>query len=139
MKREFSAGGIVFKGNQVLLICNAALRDPSKSYWGFPKGHLDQGEKSPEAALREVEEETGIEAQLLDKIGDSKYVFTFEGEKIFKVVTMFLMEYRSGELKKQAEEVLEVRWVDPQEALKLLSFSKDREFLKKALEVKNGQ
>lgn len=139
MKREFSAGGIVFKDDQVLLVNNAAMRDPNKSYWGFPKGHLDGGEKSIEAALREVKEETGIEAEVVKKIGDSKYVFTFEGEKIFKVVSMFLMEYKRGELKKQDEEILEVGWIDPEEALKRLSFFKDKQFLKQALEMIHGQ
>ena len=139
MKREFSAGGIVFKDNQVLLISNAAMRDPKKAYWGFPKGHIEQGEKGIEAAVREVKEETGIEAVVLEKLGESKYVFTKNDEKIFKIVPYFLMEYVSGELKKQDLEILEVMWVDPEEALKRLSFSQDKAFLKKALEIKNGK
>ena len=134
MKREFSAGGIVFdKTGQVLLIRVPSI-DKTKMYWEFPKGHIDEGESSQAAALREIEEETGIKAKIVDKIGDSKYVFPFKDEKIFKVVIFFLMEYVSGEPKPMEGEIEEVRWVLPAEALKLLSFPADKKLLDKALE-----
>lgn len=133
MKREFSAGGIVFKNGKVLLIKNAAMRDKNKAYWGFPKGHINSGEKSEEAAVREIEEETGIETEIIKKLGDSRYIFTKEGEKVFKVVVYFLLEYVSGDLKPQDLEVLEVKWVDPEEAMEILSFKKDKEKLEEAL------
>ncbi len=140
MKREFSAGGIIFnQTGRELLINNEALKDPSKSYWGFPKGHIDQNESSKEAAIREVEEETGLKVEVVDKVGDNKYVFVFEGEKIFKVVTMFLMRLVGGELKIQTEELLDAKWFEPEEALQKLSFSADKTHLKKALELKNGR
>jgi 8-oxo-dGTP diphosphatase len=154
VKREFSAGGIIFRTvrsegsgdsqvlnnlGQVLLINNEALKDPTKSYWGFPKGHLNSGEKSQDAAVREVKEETGLEVEIVEKIGDHKYVFTFQGEKIFKVVTMFLMKLTGGELKIQTDELLDAQWFEVEEALKKLSFSQDKAMLKKALELKNGQ
>jgi 8-oxo-dGTP pyrophosphatase MutT (NUDIX family) len=141
MKREFSAGGIIFnKQGQVLLIRNMAMRDPKKSYWGFPKGHIQEGESSQEAAVREVKEETGVEVSVIKKIGDSRYVFTLPatGEKIFKVVVMFAMNYEAGEVKFQEEELLDAKWFTPEDAMVLLSFSKDKEMFKKALEIKNG-
>ncbi len=130
MKREFSAGGIVINDGKVLMIKNAALRDPNKAYWGFPKGHIDAGEKSEEAAVREIKEETGIEVEIVKKLGDSRYVFTKNGEKIFKVVVYFLFKYLSGDIKPQELEVLDVKWAEPEEALKLLSFQKDKDFLR---------
>lgn len=133
MTREFSAGGIVLNDGKVLLIKNAAMRDKNKAYWGFPKGHIQEGEKSEETALREVEEETGLKVKIIKKLGDSRYIFTKEREKIFKVVVYFLLRYISGELKPQNLEVLEVKWVDIDDALGLLAFKKDQEFLKKAL------
>ncbi len=135
MKREFSAGGIIINNGQVLIIKNAAMRDKNKAYWGFPKGHINPGEKSEEAAIREIKEETGVEVEIVKKLGESRYVFTKDGEKIFKLVVYFVMNYKSGELKPQQDEVLEVKWVELEEALKILSFKKDKEMLQKALGV----
>ena len=135
MKREYSAGGIVLNNGKVLMIRNAALRDSSRAYWGFPKGHINPGEKSEEAAIREIKEETGIEASIVRKLGDSRYVFMKNGEKIFKVVVFFLLEYVSGEIVPQDLEVLEVKWVEKEEALGRLSFKKDKEFLQQILEA----
>ena len=121
------------------MIKNAALRDPKKAYWGFPKGHIDPGENSRDAALREIKEETKIEAEIVGKLGDSQYVFTRSGEKIFKLVVYYLLRYLSGEIKPQELEVLEVKWFDPEEAMERLSFKKDKEFLVKALKEAEGR
>lgn len=130
MKREFSAGGIVFKEGKVLL-----TKHSLNHHWSFPKGWIDKGETSKQAALREVREEGGVEAEIIEKVGDSKYVYTLNGEKIFKLVTYFLMEYKSGDVKDHDLEVEEAGWYEPENALKQLSFSQDRILLKKALEV----
>lgn len=139
MKREFSAGGIVFKktpnGPKFLLIKNMAMRDPNKSYWGFPKGHLNEGESSKEAALREVKEEVGLEVEIVEKVGQSSYIFQNKGEKIFKIVSMFLMQAKEGEILIQDSEIQEAKWIEPQEVLKLLSFSNDKKLFQKALEI----
>ncbi len=136
MKREFSAGGIVFNDqSQVLLTQNSA-----NHHWGFPKGLIDQGQISKEAALREVKEEGGVEAEIIGKVGDSKYVYTHPETKdrIFKVVTIYLMKYLSGDPKDHDWEVSEGGWFKPEEALEQLSFSADKALLKKALEIRNG-
>ncbi|OGE31083.1 hypothetical protein A2631_05415 [Candidatus Daviesbacteria bacterium RIFCSPHIGHO2_01_FULL_44_29] len=139
MKREFSAGGIVYyqdhQATKFLLIKNMAMRDLSKSYWGFPKGHLQEKEGSKEAAVREVKEEVGIEAEITAKVGDSRYVFSVNGEKIFKVVIIFLMKAPSLDFKIQQEEIQEARWVSGDEALELLSFSNDKKLFKQALDL----
>lgn len=131
MKREFSAGGIVFddKG-EVLLTQNS-----SNLYWGFPKGNIDPKESSEEAALREVKEEAGVEARIIERVGYSKYVYTLDGEKIFKVVTIFLMKYLSGDPKDHDWEVSGAGWFEVDEALDKLSFSQDKSLLKKALGI----
>lgn len=133
MKREFSAGGIIVnKHGQILLTQHSANK-----YWGFPKGNISEGENSQQAALREVKEEAGVEAQILDKVGDSKYVYTHPQtkEKIFKIVTIYLMRHVSGDPKDHDWEVSEAGWFSPEEALKKLSFSQDKSLLKKALEM----
>lgn len=133
MKREFSAGGIVFNGkNQVLL-----TKHSQNKHWSFPKGLIDPGQTSKEAAIREVREEGGVEAEILNKVGYSKYVYTLNGEKIFKVVTYFLMRYQSGDPSLHDFEVEEAGWYEVDKALKQLTFSQDQKLLKKALELNN--
>ena len=132
MKREFSAGGIVFNNQgQVLL-----TQHSQNKHWSFPKGLIDPGQTAEQAALREVKEEGGVEAEILDKVGHNKYVYTLNREKIFKVVTYFLMKYVFGDPKDHDFEVSEAGWYTPEEALKQLTFSQDKELLKKALEMK---
>lgn len=133
MEREFSAGGIVINNQgQVLL-----TQHSSNLHWGFPKGNINQGESSKEAAVREVKEEAGVEVEIIDKVGDSKYVYTHPKtkEKIFKVVVIFLMKYISGDPKDHDWEVEEAGWYLPEDALSKLSFSQDKTLLKKALEI----
>lgn len=144
MKREFSAGGIIFQEGandlQFLLARNQSMTRPEVDYWGFPKGHLEEGESSEKAALREVEEETGVKAEIIKKIGQSKYIYTSEKEveKIFKIVTLFLMKYLSGEARPQDGEISEVIWLPENQVTDKLSFSEDRKLFKKALEILNG-
>lgn len=128
MKREFSAGGIVFKDNKVLL-----TKHSKNKHWSFPKGLIDPGQTSQQAAIREVKEEGGIEAEIVDKVGYSKYVYTSNEEKIFKVVTYFLMKYKSGSIQDHDWEVEEVGWYEVGDALKQLTFSQDKVLLEKAL------
>ncbi|OGE28310.1 hypothetical protein A2867_04820 [Candidatus Daviesbacteria bacterium RIFCSPHIGHO2_01_FULL_40_11] len=131
MKREFSAGGIVFNSQgQVLL-----TKHSQNKHWSFPKGLIDPGQTSEEAALREVREEGGVEAEILGRVGYSKYVYTLGGEKIFKVVTYFLMKYLSGDPKDHDWEVEEAGWYEPDQALKQLTFSQDKKLLQQALQM----
>lgn len=135
MKREFSAGGIVFNYEGKVLL----TKHSQNHHWGFPKGWIDKGETVKEAALREVKEEGGVEAEIIQKVGESKYIYTLEGEKRFKVVTIFLMKHLSGDHKTHDFEVEDSGWFTPEEALKILSFSADKSLLKKAVELFNGQ
>ncbi|MBI2039658.1 NUDIX domain-containing protein [Candidatus Microgenomates bacterium] len=131
MKREFSAGGIVFNSQgQVLL-----TKHSQNHHWSFPKGLIDPGQTSQQAAVREVREEGGVEAEILDKVGYSKYVYILNGEKIFKVVTYFLMKYVSGDPSLHDWEVEEAGWYEVKDALKQLTFSQDKVLLKKAREM----
>lgn len=131
MKREFSAGGIVFNSKgQVLL-----TKHSQNKHWSFPKGLIDPGQTSEEAALREVREEGGIQAEIVEKIGYSKYVYTLSGEKIFKVVTYFLMKYLSGDPSLHDWEVEEAGWYGVDKAIKQLTFSQDKVLLREAVNL----
>ena len=139
MRREFSAGGVVvrrLKGRYVV----AAIRPGGKpeGTWALPKGLIGPGERPELTALREVAEETGIEATPVEKLGDVRYVYTWAGERVFKVVSFFLFRYSSGRLgdipPEHAHEVAEARWLPLDEAPELLAYKGEREMAAKALE-----
>lgn len=134
MKREFSAGGIVFNDKGQALL----TQHSQNHHWSFPKGLLDHPEQTmEESALREVREEGGVGAEIVGKVGYSKYIYTFEGEKIFKVVTYFLMKYISGDIKDHDWEVEDIGWYEVEEALKQLTFLQDKVLLRKAADLLN--
>jgi 8-oxo-dGTP pyrophosphatase MutT (NUDIX family) len=137
MKREFSAGGVLVRrlsGRWMV----AAIRPGGKpkGLWALPKGRIDPGERGEETALREVAEETGARGRSLGKLGDVRYTFTWEGERIFKVVSFFLVRYEGGRLgdlpPEFRHEVAEVRWLPLEEAPRLLAYGGEREMAQKA-------
>jgi 8-oxo-dGTP pyrophosphatase MutT (NUDIX family) len=117
----------------------AAIRPAGKpaGVWALPKGLIGSGEKPEEAALREVAEETGVEARPIEKLGDIRYVYTWDGERVFKVVSFFLFRYRRGRLGElapaQRREVAEARWLPLEDAEKLLAYRGEREMAGRAL------
>lgn len=112
-----------------------------KDVVALPKGNVDAGEKPPETALREVREETGLQASMLAKLGDIKYVYIRKwagNEKVFKIVSFFLTRYKSGEIGDITEamkhEVRRAYWLPLEEAAKKLSYSGEKQMAEKALE-----
>ena len=118
----------------------AAIRPAGKKegVWALPKGLIDPGEKPEQTALREVAEETGAHGRSAGKLGDVKYVYTWAGERIFKVVSFYLVRYSGGRLgdvpPEHRHEVAEVRWLALDEGPRLLAYGGEREMAKKALE-----
>jgi len=117
----------------------AAIRPRGKreGIWALPKGLVDPGEPAAETALREVWEETGVEGRLDRKLGDVRYVYTWEGERVFKVVSFFLVRAgrgRIGELPPGMElEVAEARWLPLEDASRLLAYRGERDMAARAL------
>jgi 8-oxo-dGTP pyrophosphatase MutT (NUDIX family) len=138
MRREFSAGAIVVRRLRGQLVF-AAIRPAGRKdeVWALPKGLVDAGETPAETALREVVEETGVEAFPLGKLGDVRYVYTWQGERVFKIVSFYLMRYRRGRLGELPEatrhEIAEVRWLPLAQAQRLLSYGGEREMAARAL------
>jgi 8-oxo-dGTP pyrophosphatase MutT (NUDIX family) len=149
MRREFSAGGVLVRrlhGRWMLAAIRPAGKPPG--LWALPKGQIDLGEpgerESPEAAaLREVAEETGAHGRSLGKLGDVKYVYTWppkpaEGERIFKIVSFFLVRYEGGRLGDVPEEfrheVAEVKWLPLEEAPRLLAYGGEQQMARKAID-----
>ena len=107
----------------------------------LPKGLVDPGEKPLETALREVYEETGVSSDLITKLGDSKYVYTRawgDGERVFKIVSFYMMRYRSGRINdiKPAMriEVARARWVRLEDATKLLVYGGEKQMARRAVD-----
>lgn len=134
-KREFSAGGIIFRKNgkelEVLLIKDSYGR------WSWPKGKIDQNESSHRAAVREIKEEVGLrDVRVLGKVGRTNYFFRLKGELIFKTVFFFLVEADPGEkLAIQKDEIKAARWFKPDIALKKVEYKGAREMLQKAIRM----
>jgi 8-oxo-dGTP pyrophosphatase MutT (NUDIX family) len=144
MRREFSAGAVLVRrlGGRWML---AAIRPGGKppGIWALPKGQIDEGESPEATALREVAEETGARGRSLGKLGDVKYVYTWppkpaDGERIFKVVSFFLVRYEGGRLGDIPEEfrheVAEAKWLPLEEAPRLLAYGGEKDMARKALE-----
>jgi 8-oxo-dGTP pyrophosphatase MutT (NUDIX family) len=118
----------------------AAIRPGGKApgVWALPKGRIDAGERGEETALREVAEETGARGRSLGKLGDVRYWFNWRGERIFKVVSFFLVRYEGGRLgdlpPEHAHEVAEARWLPLEEAPRLLAYGGERDMARKAWE-----
>jgi 8-oxo-dGTP pyrophosphatase MutT (NUDIX family) len=137
VQREFSAGGVLVRrldGRWVMAAIRPAGKPPG--VWALPKGRIDGKDSGEETALREVEEETGARGRSLGKLGDVRYWFVWEGERIFKVVSFFLVRYEGGRLGDLPEEfrheVAEARWLPLEEAPSLLAYRGEREMARKA-------
>jgi 8-oxo-dGTP pyrophosphatase MutT (NUDIX family) len=142
VRREFSAGGVVIRrirGEWHV----AAVRPRGKAVWALPKGLIDEGETAAETALREVAEEAGVEGRLMGKLGDVRYVYTWRGERVFKVVSFFLVRYSRGRIGDIAPamrvEVDEARWLRLADAPRLLAYGGERDMTAKALRSLAGE
>ncbi|MGH9545970.1 MAG: NUDIX hydrolase [Terriglobales bacterium] len=151
MIREISAGGVVVKragdGWEMAVIepqtetvsARPARKTSRKMVLALPKGMVDPGEKPEQAALREVGEETGLIATPITKLADIKYVYVRswgDGERVFKIVSFFLLRYHSGEIDNVAREMrIEVKrafWIPLEEAPRKLAYRGERDVVRRA-------
>jgi 8-oxo-dGTP pyrophosphatase MutT (NUDIX family) len=131
-REERSAGGVVYRfvdARPVFLLIRDSYRN-----WGFPKGHLERGELAEHAALREVQEETGLSSLTLrGEIDRIDWYFRFRGRLIHKYCHFFLIESATGETVPQREEgITGCQWVTLDEGLSLVSYANAREVLRQA-------
>jgi 8-oxo-dGTP diphosphatase len=146
MIKQYSAGGIVYKKLQITsdelrvlwLICQHAQHNG----WVFPKGIIgdsNENESIEDTALREVKEETGIDAELIKKIPTNiEYLYQFKGEKYFKTVYYYLMKYKGGDFKLRDHEMQDVRWATEEEVKKILTYKNDLDAFEEALTLYNA-
>ena len=137
VKRGFSAGGVVFRQEPEGILW-LVVRPKGSEQWRFPKGKIEKKESSAEAALREVKEEGGIEAEIKGKIDIIKYFFVQDKQRIFKTVVFYLMEYVQEAQGGFCWETEEIAWLPFEEAREKLAFKNEKEVLEKGREILEG-
>jgi 8-oxo-dGTP pyrophosphatase MutT (NUDIX family) len=130
---EFSAGGVVLDGDQVVVIVPVKRAANGQHVLGLPKGHPDPGETAEQAARREVAEEAGVSGDLIDELGEVVYRYERRGRKVAKRVRFYLYRYRSGDVADHDHEILEARWMPVVQALEELTYEGEREMLRRAM------
>lgn len=125
MKYEKSCGAIIFDEDKILVI------QQKKGHWGFPKGHVEEGETEVETAIREIKEETNLDVEINEKY---RYVETYSPEEdIVKDVVFFVAKKIGGEIRVQEEEVNNAEWLTYEEAMEVLTYDSSKSVLKKVM------
>ena len=130
---EFSAGGVVVNDDhEVIVIVPTRRAADGSKVLALPKGHPDGGESPAEAALREVREEAGVDAEVVGSLGEVRYWYQRGGRRIAKVVEFFLLRYVSGDVADHDHEVEEARWIPLEEAMRALTYKGERDMVRRA-------
>ncbi|MDX6656770.1 MAG: hypothetical protein QOH62_1563 [Solirubrobacteraceae bacterium] len=133
IEREFSAGGVVVRGADCIVIVPTRRAAGGDQVLALPKGHPEPGESIADAALREVREEAGVDATVREKLGDVKYWYQRDGLRIAKTVSFFLLDYVAGEPADHDHEVEHARWMRLEEAARSLTYKGERDMALRAL------
>ena len=130
---ERSAGGVVVKDGEVLVVVPTRRAADGTRVLALPKGHLDGNETDEQAAAREVREEGGVDAELVDSLGDVRYHYRREGRLISKRVRFFLFRFRSGSTADHDHEIEEAYWLPLERAAGELTYAGEREMVRRAM------
>ena len=133
-ERERSYGGVVVRDGEVLVITPAG-RSRVRT---LPKGGANAGESEQTTALREVREETGVEARVLERLGDVEYWYRRGGLRVFKTVGFYRSDYLSGDTADHDDEVEEARWLALEAARTELTYPGERRIIERALSKHHG-
>jgi 8-oxo-dGTP pyrophosphatase MutT (NUDIX family) len=124
---------VVVRGDDVVVIVPVKRAADGRRVLGLPKGHLDRDETPEQAARREVAEEAGVTAEIVQELGDVTYRYERRGRRIAKTVRFFLFDYVSGDVADHDHEIEEARWIPLQRAARELTYAGEREMVQRAL------
>ena len=126
LKKEKSCGCIIIKNNKVLLVY-----EKNRNFWGFPKGHVENGETEIETALREVKEEVGLDVDIDE---EKRYVLNYIiRDEIDKTTVLYLATPKNENIIMQESEIEKFKWCEFDEALEVLTFENWKEMFKKVI------
>ncbi len=128
-RTAYSAGGVIYRISSVEMPDVVLIATGRGGRWGLPKGHVHRGETAEAAATREIAEETGLEGRVVQHLATIEYWFRTRSVRVHKYVDLFLLRYINGELLPQEAEVDDARWFRLDEALRLVSFKRERDVL----------
>lgn len=133
-RSEVSAGGVVYRREEDAIDLALAARRTRRGQlaWGLAKGAIEQGESDEQAAVREVLEETGLEAEVEADLGDIRYFYVWEGVRVRKRVHFFLMHATGGDVANHDSEMEDVRWFPLRTAIKRAAYKGEREVIERA-------
>jgi 8-oxo-dGTP pyrophosphatase MutT (NUDIX family) len=137
--RELSAGGVVVRGEEIVVIVPTRRASDGSRVLALPKGHIDAGENALQAATREVREETGVVGEPVHELGEARYWYRRDGQTIPKSVSFFLFDYVEGDTADHDDEVEEARWIALKDAQSELSHAAEREMVARAAEFLEEQ
>jgi 8-oxo-dGTP pyrophosphatase MutT (NUDIX family) len=124
---------VVVRGNEVIVVVPVKRNANGERVLGLPKGHPNVDETPEQAAAREVSEETGVTAELIDKLGEIEYTYERKRGRVSKRVAFYLFEYRSGDVADHDHEIEDARWMPLQDAVQTLTYEGEREMVSRAL------
>jgi 8-oxo-dGTP pyrophosphatase MutT (NUDIX family) len=133
-RSEVSAGGVVFRreGGNIEIALAARRTRKGDLVWGLPKGGIDEEESHEDAALREVREETGLDAEIEGDLGEIRYFYVWEGVRVRKAVHFFLMRATGGDITAHDDEMEDVRWFPLAGSMRRAAYKGEREILRRA-------
>jgi 8-oxo-dGTP pyrophosphatase MutT (NUDIX family) len=136
-RNEVSAGGVVYRrtdaGVEIALAARRTRR--GELAWGLAKGGVEEDEASEDAAVREVLEETGLEAEIESSLGTIRYFYVWEGVRVRKAVHFFLMRATGGDVSRHDHEMEDVRWFPLAAAIGKAAYRGEREVIERAVKA----
>ena len=137
VQKEVSAGGVVYRreGDLIEVVLASRRTRRGQLAWGLAKGGIEDGEDHEQAAVREVREETGYDAEIEASLGETKYFYVWEDTRIRKTVHFFLMRCTGGDPDERDDEMEEIRWFPLDRALKRAAYRGERDVLQRAADL----